>query len=157
MHSKRFVTAGFAIMWVFMCVTSAHAASAQSAVMAIVQQFVDGVNQGDLHKLVTACAPTAAIIDEVPPHAWQGPTACADWGRGLFTGNKQAGWSDFVVSLGKPWHVAVDGDSAYVVSPASYSYVQEGKHGGESGSVWTFALRKLAGAWRIAGWAWSKR
>lgn len=156
MHSKHLVTLALIFLCLLTFGASSRAASAQSAVMATVQQFVGGLNQGDLKKSVAACAPTAAIIDEVPPHEWQGPTACADWGAGLEAGIKQAGWTDFVVSIGKPWHIDVTGDRAYVVTSASYSYLQNGKRGGESGSIWTFALHKLPAGWRIAGWAWAK-
>ena len=33
----------------------------------------------DKGAMTEACAAQASIIDEIPPHAWQGATACADW------------------------------------------------------------------------------
>lgn len=155
MPSSRFFMLAFVVICLLGSV-AARAGSSQTAVMAPVRQFVDGINQDDFAKLAAACAPTAAIIDEFPPHEWQGPTACSDWARGFEAGAKQAGWTNVVVTLGTPRHIDVDGDSAYVVAPASYSYRQNGKTGGESGSVWTFALRKLSTGWRIAGWTWAK-
>ncbi len=155
MRSSSFVMLAFVAISLLGSVV-ARAGSSQTAVMAPVRQFVDGINQNDLAKSVAACAPTAAIIDDIPPHEWQGPTACADWARGFQAGVKQAGWTDLVLMLGTPRHIDVDGDSAYVVAPASFTYRQNGKTGGESGSIWTFALRKLGAGWRIAGWSWAK-
>jgi hypothetical protein len=60
------------------------------------------------------------------------------------------------VTISKPRRVAVTGDRAYVVVPATYKYKQKGKPVTESGAVWTFALQKLTGGWRVAGWAWAQ-
>ena len=43
-------------------------ASVTADVMAVVLQFVDGFNKGDLKMLSAACAEQASIIDEFPPH-----------------------------------------------------------------------------------------
>jgi hypothetical protein len=31
-----------------------------------------------------------------------------------------------------------------------------GKPMKETGSIWTFALQKIEGSWRVTGWAWAK-
>ena len=38
---------------------------------------------------LAACASPSSIIDEFPPHAWQGATACADWANDFETFNKK--------------------------------------------------------------------
>jgi hypothetical protein len=124
-------------------------------VMATVHQFIDGFNKGDVKSALAACADRASVIDEFPPHAWQGSTACADWARDLAASNKSEGISGGVVTLRAPWRVDVNGDRAYVVVPATYAYEQRGKHVTESGSIFTLALQKVAGRWRITGWAWA--
>src|ERR1700736_568009 len=93
------------------------AASEQTAVMATVHQFIDGFNKGDAKTALAACASPASIIDDVPPHEWHGPTACADWANDYSADAKKNGITDGIVTLGTPWHVAVTGNRAYVVVP----------------------------------------
>jgi hypothetical protein len=129
--------------------------AAASQALATVHQFVDGFNKGDTKSALATCAPSASIIDDVPPHEWQGPTACADWARDLVAENKIAGITDGIVTLGTPWRIDVNGSRAYVVMSASYRYKVHGKPVTESGSIFTVALQRLGGAWRITGWAWA--
>lgn len=126
-----------------------------AAVMATVNQFVDGYNKNDTKMQVTACTSPASIIDEFAPHSWQGPTACADWVRDGAASNRSQGITNTVVTLGRPWQVQVNGNRAYVVVPATFTYKQKGKPQTESGSVFTLALKKTAAGWRIAAWAWA--
>jgi ketosteroid isomerase-like protein len=127
-----------------------------AAVLAPVRQFVDGVNKGDLKSAVAACTSPSSVIDDFPPHEWQGPTACADWARAFSASAKSAGITQGNVTLGTPWHVAVTGDRAYVVVPARYTYKLRGAPVTESGSIFTLALKKLPAGWRITGWAWAQ-
>ncbi len=133
------------------------AASDETDVLATVKQYNDYFNKSDGDKAVGLCAPQTTIIDEFPPYAWQGATACADWWNAFPAFAKNSGITDNHVALGKPWHITVTGDRAYVVVPATYTYKQKGKPVTQSGSVWTCALQKLAGGWRIAAWAWSDK
>jgi hypothetical protein len=123
--------------------------------MTPIHQFLDRMNANDMKSAAAAYAPTASIIDEFPPHHWQGPTAFADWGRDFEIDSKKNDVSDPNVTLGAPKHIDVTGDRAYVVAPATYSFKQHGKQMSETGSTMTFALQKLTGGWRIVGWAWS--
>lgn len=132
------------------------AATESTNVMATVHQFMDGISSGNIKSAVAACASPASIIDDFPPHEWQGPTACADWAKDFEAAVKEAGYTDNVVTLGKPTHVDVTGDRAYVVVPANYRYKVHGKQVTEDGSIFTVALRKLPEGWRITGWAWAK-
>jgi len=132
------------------------AAPQQSVVMASVHQFIDGFNRGDAKTALAACDSPASIIDDIPPHEWHGPTACADWANAYNANAKKNGITDGIVTLGRPWHVYVTGDRGYVVVPVKYTYKQNGKPFTESGSVLTVALRKIAAGWRITGWAWAQ-
>ena len=132
------------------------AASEKTDVMATVYQFIDGFNKGDTKTALAACAAQSAIIDDFPPHEWQGATACADWANDFAADSKKNGITDPIVKLGKPRHVDVTGDRAYVVVPATYTYKQKGKPVTESGSILTVALQKVAAGWRMTGWAWAK-
>ena len=131
-------------------------ASDRADVMATVNRFNDSLNKGDVKTAVATCASPSAIIDEFPPYGWQSATACADWANDFDAFNKKNGITDPVATFGKPRHVDITGDRAYVVIPASYAYKLKGKKVTESGSTMTVALHKTAGGWIITGWAWSK-
>lgn len=130
--------------------------SENAAVMAAVNQFNDGMNKGDTKTALATCASPAFIIDEFPPHSWSGATACADWANDFDAFNKKSGVTDVKATLGKPRHVDITGDRAYVVVPATYTYKEKGKRVTESGSTLTAAMQKGADGWRITAWTWSK-
>ena len=125
-------------------------------VMASVKQFVDGFNKGDVKSALAACAEQTSIVDEFPPHEWHGPGACAAWANDFDADAKKNGIPDGKVTLGKPRHVDVSGDRAYVVVPASYAYKLKGKPVKEAGAALTIALQKGASGWLMTGWAWTK-
>lgn len=131
-------------------------ASQENAVMATVNRFIDGFNKGDAKMELGACAGSASIIDDFPPHEWQGTTACADWASAYAADAKKTNVTDGVVTLGKPWRVDVTGNRAYVVAPATFAYKDHGKSVTETGAVFTVALQNLPSGWRITGWAWSR-
>ena len=134
----------------------AAAASDKTDAIAAAHQFNDSLNKGDAKTAVAMCAAPSSIIDEFPPHEWQGATACADWANDFDAYNKKNGITDSFVTLGKPKHVDITGDRAYLVIPATYTYKQNGKRVTESHSILTVAMQKSAAGWRITGWAWSK-
>jgi len=136
-------------------VASAAAASDKTDVMTIVHQFLDGLNKGDTQNALAACAAQSFIIDEFPPYQWQG-TACTDWAKDFAAFNTKGGITNAIVTLGKPRHVDITGDRAYVVAPATYTYKQNGKRMTESRSTLTVSLQKAEAGWRITGWAWTK-
>jgi ketosteroid isomerase-like protein len=102
------------------------------------------------------CAPQAAIIDDFGPQVWQGANACQGWVDSLAVFYKQNGITDAAATLGKPRHIDVTGDRAYAVYPATITFSEKGKPGKLEGE-WSFAMQKIAGSWRIAGWAWTDR
>ena len=151
---KRFALLLFVLATAVPGLTAAATADS-AAVMATVNQFVDGFNKGDTKLGIGACASPASIIDEFGRHQWVGPAACADWARDYAADDARQGITGGIVTLGKPWHVDVNGAVAYVVVPATYAYRQRGKSVEESGSVWTLVLKKSAAGWRITAWAWA--
>lgn len=132
-------------------------AAQNPGVMVPVNLFVDGFNRGDAKIAASACAPSASIIDDFPPHQWQGANACANWFAAYNAMARKSGISDGVVTLGHPWHVDVTGDRAYVILPANFTFKQHGKAQNDNGSVFTVVLSKLPEGWRITGWAWADR
>ena len=131
-------------------------ASEETDVMVPVHQFVDGFNKGDTKTAIAACAEQTSIIDEFPPHEWHGAGACSNWAKDYEADAKKNGITDGIVTLGKPRHVDVTGDRAYVVVPADYTFKKNGEGMKETGSMFTFALQKGTAGWRIVGWTWAK-
>jgi hypothetical protein len=153
----RKTTLALAAMVATAPLAAAHAATSdQNDIMATLKKFNDNFNRGAMSATVAACAPRTIIIDDFPPHAWQGASSCSTWWTALFAYDKAAGIGKEKVTMGAPRHVDITGDRAYVVVPATYTYDEKGKPVTESDAVWTFAMQKLAIGWRIAGWAWAQ-
>src|SRR3974390_2849261 len=131
------------------------AATDKSDVMAVVHQFVDSFNKGDIKGGLATCADSALIIDDFSPHVWDGAGAGAKWASDFDADSKRTQTTEGVVTIGKPRHLDVTGDRAYVVLPAGYTYKVAGKPMQNTGSVWTLALQKTAAGWGITGWAWA--
>jgi ketosteroid isomerase-like protein len=133
------------------------AATEKTDVMVPLHQFVDAFNKGDIKAAVAQCAEQTSIIDEFPPHEWHGAGACSTWANDFDADAKKNGITDGIVTLGKPRHVDITADKAYVVVPANYTFKQKGKPVKEMGSTLTVALQKAAAGWRITGWTWTKK
>lgn len=136
--------------------TGSAFAADRDDVMAPIKQFVDGFNKGDVKSALATCAEQTSIIDEFPPHEWHGAGACATWANDFDADAKKNGVTDGKVTLGKPKHVDIAADRAYVVVPTTYSYKVKGKAAKETGSMLTLSLQKGGSGWRITGWAWTK-
>ena len=124
--------------------------------MDAVRRYVDGFNRGDIETMAAAFAVPGTILDGMAPHVWHGTTAAQDWYTDVLAEGQQHGASEYVVTLGEPRHVAVTGDNAYVVVPSSMTFNLRGKQVMQTGAMFTVALRKFDGEWRIAAWAWMK-
>lgn len=136
---------------------SSPAFAQRAEVMVAVTQFVDGFNKGDMKALLGACASETSIIDEFPPYEWHGAGACQRWMDDYNSNAKKEGITDGLVTLGKPSHVDVTGDRAYVVIPSTYTWKQKGVAMREDGSAFTFAMHKETAGWRFTGWSWAKK
>jgi ketosteroid isomerase-like protein len=128
----------------------------RAAVLATIHQFMDGLNNGDVRSALAACAPDAVIIDDFPPHHWQGRDACSKWLNAFAAYDKAQGISGDFVKLGAPRVTSINKDYAYVVLPATYTYRKRGMPMAQKGATFTVALQKMGGAWRITGWAWAQ-
>jgi ketosteroid isomerase-like protein len=132
------------------------AASENTDVMTSLQGLIDAFNKGDTKTLVAGCTDEMCIIDEFPPYEWHGAGTCSKWLADYDADARKNGITDGKVTIGKPRHVDVTGDRAYVVAPADYTFKQNGKPMREIASTWTFALQKIDGSWKITGWSWAK-
>jgi len=124
--------------------------------VAVVRRYIDAFNKGDAKAMAACFDVSGSILDGMAPHVWSGPKAAEDWYRDVLVEAAHHGASDYFVTLDKPLHANVTGDSAYVVIPATMTFKIHGKHVTQSGATFTVALRKSANGWLIAAWAWAK-
>jgi hypothetical protein len=131
------------------------AASDKSDVLAVVKQLADSQNNNDMKAFVAACAPQAVVVDEFAPFVWQGATACSDWWNANDANNKQIDSTDGILAYGKPVHLTVTGDHAYIVLPAKFTDTEKGKKVVEH-AVWIVTLQKAAAGWSMTGSTWAQ-
>ena len=124
--------------------------------LAAVQQYIDDFNRGDAAAMAATFAVPGSILDGMPPHVWQGPTASQDWYRDVLIEGEAHGASGYFVMLGEPLHNNITGDNAYVVVPASMTFKVQNQQVVQNGAFFTIALRKLDDGWHITAWAWAK-
>jgi len=125
-------------------------ASDKSDIMAILNQW----NDADEAKAVAACADDAAVIDDVPPYEWHGPSACSNWQKDYDAYMLKNGVTDAAGTIGKPRQLFITGDRAYAVVPTTFTFTKNGKPVKVTATT-AFSLRKTAAGWRITGWAWA--
>jgi ketosteroid isomerase-like protein len=130
------------------------AATDKSDVMSVIHQWVDAFNKGDAKSVTAACADQTSIIDDFPPHEWHGTGACAKWFSDFQAFAKASEMTEVVATVGKPAHVDITADVAYVVAPTTVSFTQKEKPVKDLGTI-TLSLKKGAAGWRMTGWAWA--
>ena len=135
--------------------TPSRAADA-SDVTNVVQRFVAGFNAGDVKLVTDMSLDDMSIIDEFPPYEWHGPGTMMKWLGDYDADAKKNAITEGKVTITKTKHAFVDGDRAYVVTVSNYDYKKAGKPVHQKGSIFTFALRRAEGAWKISGWSWSQ-
>ena len=131
-------------------------AEQKSAVLTHARQFVNAVNTRDMKAAIAACSPDVSIVDSVPPYEWHGAGSMIRWLVDYAVDAKKNGITDGKVTLGKTRSIGVNGDHAYAVFSANYTFKRKGKPVGEPGSMISLALKKVKEGWRITAWTWSK-
>ena len=72
----------------------------------------------------------------------------------LMADDAKAGVTGESVAISAPTRVEIEGENAYVVVPAVYSFKDHGAAMSESAQM-TYALHKGAAGWKIAAWTWT--
>jgi len=125
--------------------------------LAVLHQFEVGFNMGgDMKDAMATCADETSIIDSFPPHEWHGAGACSKWLSDWNAFSKANGITDAVGTIGKPRHIEITADHAYVVGPSIFAYKVNGKPVIERGSTFTVAMQKGPSGWRITGWSYGE-
>lgn len=140
-----------------LCLGSAAGVQAQGTdpqVVAPIKKFIDAFNKGDMAGAAAAHASDVVIVDEVPPYLWRGAQALQTWAAALEADSKKNGMSEEKVTLGAATRVEVNGNDAYVVTPAVFTFKQKGAAMRESAQM-TFVLKKEAAGWLIHSWTWT--
>ena len=130
------------------------AASDDGDVMAVVQRWTDAFNRHSFKTDTAPCSEDAVVIDDLPPHVWQGPGACSKWFMAFEAWASNAEVGNAAIALGDIRHLDFDGDFAYLVAPVTLSYIKAGKPVSFLGTL-TMTLRKQGSGWRITGVAWA--
>lgn len=128
-----------------------------AAVLAPINRLVDAINQTKLLLPKGIFTSDAVVIDEFAPFRWTGVGAAPRWYSEL-VGVTPAARTAFIaqhatLSVGVPVTLRVEGHTAYVVVPGTFSYTENGGHYIEN-SHWTFNCVEQNGRWLIAGNAW---
>jgi ketosteroid isomerase-like protein len=153
MNFKRFAFIAAAVIFMLPCSSQNLFAADKDDIVATIHQFADNLDPKTIDKGLAACDSSTSIIDEFPPHVWN---SCADWAKAFGEYNDKNAVTDADAKILAPWSVDVDGDRAYAVAPATYTYKQKGKLMKEPHAVFTAAFRKTDAGWRITAWTWSK-
>ena len=72
----------------------------------------------------------------------------------LGAADAKRGVTDQKVVIGAPTRVEVEGASAYVIVPATYTFSEKGV-AMQAASQMTFVVKKGASGWLIHGWTWT--
>jgi hypothetical protein len=132
------------------------AAAPDPQLTAPIQRFVDAFNKGDAAGAAAthAAAADLSITDEVAPYLWRGAQALQAWSADLESDAKKRGITDQVVTISAPTRIETNGEHAYVVVPAVYSFKERGVPMREA-AQFAFVLKKGPGGWLIHGWTWT--
>lgn len=135
-------------------IASPAVASPADDATAVVTTTLDKFNAGDVDTFVTAHRDGALIIDEFAPFVWGGTGSVQKWLGDYAKDAEARGIRAGRIDYGKPIQANSDGNSAYIVLPTIYRFMQGGKKMAGAGSM-TFAMARVGGTWKITGWTYS--
>lgn len=153
MRFSYLISAALAVAVLPSMSTAAYAGD--SAIEAPIRQMEKAFNSGDIKAVRAAHVAAPFITDEFgTPFHWSGPGSLDRWLVALAKAEKVAGKSGGVVAFGSPIRESVDQGRAYVITPSTYRFQQNGKTMLETGTI-TFVLVKRPAGWKIDAWTWS--
>lgn len=130
------------------------AASERTDVLLIAHQWADAFRNGGFNTGNSPCAEEAVVIDDFPPHVWQGFGACSRWYKAFSAWAATAAVTDSTITLGATNHLQIGSGYAYLVTPVTLSFLKAGKPVKDVG-VLTMTLRNAGKGWHIIGFAWA--
>ena len=148
---KLFIAAAIAL-----AVSVSATASDKSDVMATLARWADAFNHGNFATGGTPCADDAVVIDDLPPHVWQGPSACSRWYQAVKAWADRSSVTNIAITIGNARHLEIDAGRAYFVAPVTLSYTKAAKQINFPGLI-TLTLHHNASGWQVSGMAWADR
>lgn len=130
------------------------AAPLDATAEAPIRAALSALDRGDAHAFAFAFTADATIVDEISPFRFTGTNAAATWFERLGAVNRENAIGEERTVAFPARSGSVEGDTAYAIVPVRIGYRQRGRPLTENG-VWTFALKKVAGAWKIAAAAFA--
>jgi ketosteroid isomerase-like protein len=127
-------------------------ASDEADVRSVLHQWSASFNSGDSKTVNSTCAANAIVLDDFPPHVWQGPAACSRWFKDFQAYAAKAAITDANIVEGKTAHLEFDSGYAYLVASVTLSFRKSGKPVTATGVI-TMALHKGGAGWLITGFA----
>ena len=121
---------------------------------AFVTTTMDKFNGGDAKAFVAAHQDDALIIDEFGRYIWTGKGSAQQWLNDYAVDAKAKGVTGGRLDYGRPLQANSDGNSAYIVLPTTYRFMQNDKKMSAGGSM-TFIVKKTGKDWKIASWTYS--
>ena len=145
----------FSLLMLLLGVAPVLAATPDAAApRATIDNFIAAFNSGDATAAKATHEATPTIIDEPPPYLWSGREGFDRWVADQHKEALARGRTDEKVTLGKTRRTEMSDASAYVIVPATYSYIEKGVALAEPSQM-TFVLKKGRSGWRISAWSWT--
>lgn len=124
-----------------------------TAMMTPIRALVRFVNTGIAAPSGTY-ARGAVITDEFAPFVWTTADAGVRWSTGFAAYNAASKITKPHIVLSLPTEFNVSPSRAYIVFPAAFTPLLNGKAYTETG-YWTFVIVKDGAVWRVASQAWA--
>jgi len=121
---------------------------------ATVQRFVEGMNVGDV-RVLSSCAASATVVDDIPPYIWTGPGACGRWINDLIANMKDAGITAVRATFDPATTADVHDKTAYLVYPAKFVMTIKGAQSTKTG-VMTFVMDQGSDGWKFTSVTWAR-
>jgi ketosteroid isomerase-like protein len=150
-HARSFVAA---LALAFAAAPLSAAAAPVDDAKATVQRFVDGMNAGDA-RVLSSCAASATVVDDMAPYVWTGPGACSRWISDLIANMKDTGTTAIHATFDPATVADVQDKTAYVVFPAKFVMTVKGAQTSKTG-VMTFVMDQSADGWKFTHITWAR-
>lgn len=143
-----------ALAFVFAAAPLGATAAPVDDAKATVQRFLDGMNAGD-PRVLSNCASSATVVDDMAPYVWTGAGACTRWVQDLIANMKDTGTTAIHATFDAPTMADVHDKTAYVVYPAKFVMTVKGAQATKAG-VMTFVMDQGADGWKFTHITWAR-
>ena len=122
--------------------------------MAPLKVLLAAANGNATADVKTICSDDAVIVDEVPPHRWNGASAAYDWLAALKSQFKDGRVTGAHAVFQKASVYDHSGARAWIVLPTTWTGTQAGRRFEERG-FWSFLVVQSKRTWKIDAASWT--